>query len=228
MEDLAHGRSDIPLQFRFRHARCLKVLDVEVMDTPGFQGAQGIHRVGRREGNAHADHRPEQVWPHQGGAPGHHGAPVVADDDRLPFPQGADQFHHVADQVQPGIGLHRCRGIRAAVAAHIRGCRPEAGGCQRTQLVPPGIPQLRETMAQQHQGALSLNGHAHLQAVDDQGVQLQVAHGAALFRPARPSASADSTQPVAWRRSVPGAAPGAPCPPAAHRVSRSSSDTGGS
>ena len=64
----------------------------------------------------------------------------MADDNGLFLAQRTDQLGDIADQMKQGIGLDRCRGVGAAVAAHVGGRDPISCRRQRADLVAPGMP----------------------------------------------------------------------------------------
>ncbi|MNF76783.1 hypothetical protein D3C76_853670 [compost metagenome] len=71
----------------------------------------------------------------------------MADDHGLLFAECVDQLDHVAYQVERGVGVGFGRRICAAIAAHVGRYRSVAGGRQRSKLVAPRVPQLRESVA---------------------------------------------------------------------------------
>src|SRR6202008_2756239 len=70
--------------------------------------------------------------------------------------------------------------IGLAVPAHVGCHRMEPGIREGPKLVAPGIPRLREPMAEDDQGARPLLGDVHANAVRLDGAVLDLAHGRLL------------------------------------------------
>src|SRR5918995_1101614 len=85
--------------------------------------------------------------------PGGYGAPIVANHDSRLFSAGQYQALYIARQQLNAVCSHSERFVREVVAAHVRGHNPETGLDQRRDLVPPLVPELREAVQQQHEGA---------------------------------------------------------------------------
>ena len=100
--------------------------------------------------------------------PGDRRSPVVAGDDRLVLTERVHQRDDVAGQVQDGVladaGVRPARCAGAAVAALIRSHRVIASGGERGELMPPGVPALREAVQQQDERTLPRLGDVHVQA----------------------------------------------------------------
>ncbi len=126
--------------------------------------------------NGTLDHRPKNIRSQQRRRPRHRGTPVVADDNGLRLAQRVDQFRHVADVVQHGVRRHVRGRVGAAVAAHVGRHRPVASAGQSGQLVSPGTPRFRKTMAQQHKRPTPLHGHPHVDAIERQGLEGYFVH----------------------------------------------------
>ena len=108
--------------------------------------------------------------------PGDGRAPVVAGDHRRFRTQGVEQTHHVADEVQERVLVDGLGPVGLPVPAHVGRHRVEAGLRKRRQLMPPGIPGLREAVAENDQRARPLLGDVHANAVRLDGAVLDLAH----------------------------------------------------
>ncbi len=81
--------------------------------------------------------------------PGQHPAPVVTDDHRVARSQRPHHPRHVGGQRVRVVAARRLVG--RAVAAQVGGDDPEARVAEREELVPPGPPELREAVQQDHE-----------------------------------------------------------------------------
>ncbi len=138
-------------------AGLLEVLDVELLGA-GHQ-PEGVGRAGvprRPERHRQAADGTEHVGPQQGRVPRDRRTPVVADDDGLLLAERAHESDVVGDVAQHPVVLDGRRRRRTAVAAHVDGHGPVAGGGERRQLVAPRVPRLREPVDEQHQRPLAL------------------------------------------------------------------------
>lgn len=93
------------------------------------------------------------------------GTNVMADQHRLIGAQGIDQAEQVVDLVAQAVARDRLRRIGVAIAAEIRGNRVIAGGCQRRELMPPGVPELWPAVNQHHQRPRTRLGDMHADPV---------------------------------------------------------------
>ncbi len=115
----------------------------------------------------------------------------MADQDGALLAEGADQRGDVTDQVQQGVRVDRLGLLAAGVAALVDGDHAVAGLGERGELVPPGVPALREAVQQQDQWPLPLFGDVqpdsvHLDlTVRDTSVRL-LGHAALLVDDASP------------------------------------------
>jgi hypothetical protein len=76
-----------------------------------------------------------------------------------------DQSNHITGQLEDVVRLDGFRPIGLAVATLIRSHHMESCISERWYLMPPGIPALRETMAEDNQRPLALLSEVHLNAV---------------------------------------------------------------
>ena len=174
--DAPNGRLHITLQFRLGLAGLLEILHVEVVDALLFQSAEKIQVSGWGKRDTHAHHRTKNIRAQHGGVPRHGCPPVVANDHGLLLAQCPNQLDHVSDKVQQGVlGNVRWR-VRGTVTAHVRGDGAVACLRQCRELVAPGVPGFRETVAKQHQGTQALLCHPHGYVVDVVLAERRVAH----------------------------------------------------
>ncbi len=165
VQQLAQGGAGVRGELGLCDAGFLEVVPVEAPAEPLPHGPQ--RWLPAPEGRRHAQprHPAHHVRPQQRGVPGHRRAPVVPDDERPLLAQRADQPDHVPHQVQDAVVGHVLGVVAAAVPALVRRDHPEAGLGQRPELVPPGVPGLREAVQQQHERALALLRDVQLNAV---------------------------------------------------------------
>ena len=97
--------------------------------------------------------------------PGNGCTPIVSDNDRPFFPQGMDQSNHVSRQLEDVVCLDWLRLIGLTIAALIRSHHVESCISECWDLMPPGIPALREAMAKDDQRPLTLLGEVHFNTV---------------------------------------------------------------
>src|SRR5258708_15201194 len=98
-------------------------------------------------------------------------APVVTEQDRLPFSEMINQPEHVAAQGLQVMGFTRMRGIAAAVAAHFRNDDAITRVAHRADLMPPRIPGLRPAMDHQNRRPVALDDTAQVYAVGADGLE---------------------------------------------------------
>jgi hypothetical protein len=101
----------------------------------------------------------------------------VADDHRLLLAQHLHQPHDVPGELEDVVSLDRLRAVGAAIAALVGGDGVEPGRGQGRQLMPPGVPELGETVAEDDERALALLGEVHGDAVGSDGSMLDLGHG---------------------------------------------------
>ena len=168
----------VALELGLGHARLLEVELVE-------RCVVGLrHHGGRADGrarperHAEADDAAEAVGTQQRRVPGDRRAPVVAGDHR--------RASRPARRRRPTMSPTRCSSVYCsissgavglAVAAHVGRHGVEAGLGQRAELVAPGVPGLREAVAEDDERALALLGHVHADAVGLDGRVLHARHG---------------------------------------------------
>jgi hypothetical protein len=92
------------------------------------------------ERHAQADHGAKPIRPHQPRMPSDRCAPIVARDDGLFCPESVQHADHVTDEMKKRVVFDLVRTVRLAIAPHIGCHRMVSGGCQRLQLMAPGIP----------------------------------------------------------------------------------------
>ncbi len=109
--------------------------------------------------------------------PGDRRAPIVAGNRRGLFAQGIQLTDHVADQMQQRVFFDFGGSIGAAIAAHVRGDRVEAGFGQGAELMAPGIPGLREAVAKDDQRTFALLCHVHPDSVGLDRAVPHLVHG---------------------------------------------------
>jgi len=97
--------------------------------------------------------------------PGEDAAPVVAKKNCLSFTEYVEYTYEVGDEVKQCIGFDILGLVRLAVSAQVWGDDVVASFGQFGELVPPGIPQLREAMAKEHEGTGTLLGEMYAQAI---------------------------------------------------------------
>ena len=95
----------------------------------------------------------------------HRRAPVMTDDDRFFLPEGMDQTDYVSNQLENIVGFNGFRTIGFSVPPLVRSNSVIPRFSQGRKLMPPGVPQFRKSMAHNDQGAFSLLGNLHLDAV---------------------------------------------------------------
>jgi len=88
--------------------------------------------------------------------PGYNGSPVVTHNYRLLLPEGFDETHNVFYQYVEPVILYTLGFITLVVASHVWGYNPEVLR-HNGYLMPPGIPELWETVQEYHQLTLTLN-----------------------------------------------------------------------
>jgi len=64
----------------------------------------------------------------------------VTDDDCGRSAEGIENAYHVADKMEDRVLVDRLRRVALAIAAHVGGDDPEAGGSKRIDLMAPGEP----------------------------------------------------------------------------------------
>ena len=106
----------------------------------GAYGTLSAATAGKRSGRSRAAF-------HATGAP--QSCPTIA---ACSTPEGVEEADHVP-HVMELVLLHRVGPVRAAVPAHVGRHRMVAGGGQRGELMPPGVPGLRESVAEDDRGA---------------------------------------------------------------------------
>jgi hypothetical protein len=97
--------------------------------------------------------------------PGHVRAPIVAHEDRALLAEVVEEPEHVVAERENVVRLDLARHRAPAVPAHVGGDRAVARRRQHGQLVPPGIPELGEAVAEDHGAALALLGDMELDSV---------------------------------------------------------------
>ena len=156
---LAQRGGRVAVQFGVGGSRLLEVEDVEevVAEDPA-EGLRRRHLRPRDRWNTQPDHTGEPVRVQQRGAPGHHAAEVVADDDRAFCSDVIEQADDVGGQLDDVVGVDGARLRRTAVAALIGRQHAVAGLGQRRNLVTPGVRQFGEAVGQHHHRRVSIAG----------------------------------------------------------------------
>ena len=108
------------------------------------------------ERNADADHTRASFGVQPGEGPRDRCAPVVPDHDRLLLAVGVDDAENVAGQFLYAVSRLHAILRRTPVSPLVDGDRAVAGLGERGELVPPGVPGLREPVDQHHQRSLAL------------------------------------------------------------------------
>ena len=101
--------------------------------------------------------------------PGNRGAPIMADNDGLPFPKCNDQRDHIADMIEDAVSIDLRGGTGSAKAPHVRCGDTEARRRYRRDLIPPGIGQFRPAVAEHHQRTFALFKQEYLDPVGGNG-----------------------------------------------------------
>jgi len=109
------------------------------------------------------------------------GARALADHERARQGERVEDAHHVADEVEDGVGGRRRRGRRVAVASEVRGHAAVAPRREGQQRVLPRVPELQEAVQEEHRAACGA-AVAGLGYVDLDAVHLQRPVGYALRR----------------------------------------------
>lgn len=112
-------------------------------------GADGGRPHGRVRRVQH-DKTIDQVRVLGGQQPRHNAAPVVSDENALVTGVLADQLGQVGHQHVGGVGAHRVRLVRVAVAAHVDRHHVIVGG-ELLNLILPRVPALGKAVHKQHQ-----------------------------------------------------------------------------
>src|SRR5262249_61535634 len=97
--------------------------------------------------------------------PGAHTPRAVADPPRLVDLQGVEQPGQIADEMMDRVRADVLRRTGVTVAALIGGDGAKARRCDGFHLMPPGVPKLREAVAEKHRKALPGLGDGHGAAV---------------------------------------------------------------
>ncbi len=97
--------------------------------------------------------------------PGEGSTPVVTDKNRPLFTEYVQHADQVANEMEKRIDFDIIGLVGLAISAQVGGDDAVASLAQRGELVPPGIPQLRETVAEEHEGASPLLSDVHAQAI---------------------------------------------------------------
>jgi hypothetical protein len=89
----------------------------------------------------------------------------VAGDHRRPGTQGVDEPHDVAEVMEQRVLLDALGTVASPIAAQVGRYRMETGLRQRPELMPPGIPALGKTVAEDDERPAALLGHVQADAV---------------------------------------------------------------
>lgn len=125
----------------------------------------GEHRGAPAARVRHRGHREpaHQLGPHHGGGPREVSAQVVSHERRVGLAEGAHDAGDVEGQVGGVVPPRRT--VAAAHPAQVHGHRAVPGVRERRQLMPPGPPELREAVQQQHQRPVAHLGDVEARAV---------------------------------------------------------------
>ena len=179
----AQAAPDIRFEFRLGHARLLEVQDV--MEFAACHRAEQIGRLDRRtrqEGRIESHHLFEAVRRNQGRAPGDDSTPVVTNDRALVDPKLIEHPGEVGNQVAQRVGLDRLGTIGLAITPLVRRDGAESGGTQSSELMAPGVPDLREPVTKHHRVAFARFMQMHPDAVGLHELVFELAHERALVR----------------------------------------------
>src|SRR3979490_125260 len=100
----------------------------------------------------------------------------MPDNDGLLLAKRTDETDHVADDVEYAVRRDFARRVGASIAAHVGRDRVISGGGERRQLIAPGIPPLRKTVAQENKRSRSLLGEVNADAVGPYIALLKIFH----------------------------------------------------
>lgn len=102
--------------------------------------------------------------------------PIAPHDHRVIGPLAFDKRDKIANDIQGRERRHIRRAVAGAITAQIRGHGAESRPGQDRKLVAPGISGLRETVAQQDEGAYALGRDIERDAVDGHSACFKVGH----------------------------------------------------
>jgi hypothetical protein len=105
------------------------------------------------------------IRPKKSAMPSDRRTPIVAYHDRWSFAEGVHKANHVADEMEKGVLICIVRAIRLSVTAHVRCNYMISRFGQGFDLVPPRIPGLGKTVAQENQRASARFRNMDLDAV---------------------------------------------------------------
>src|ERR1700694_3773562 len=100
----------------------------------------------------------------------------MPDNESLFLAERTDETDHVADNVEYGVRRDVPRRVGASIPAHVGRDRVISGGGERRQLIAPGVPPLRETVAQQNKGSRPLLGEVNVDAIGPYIALLKIFH----------------------------------------------------
>ena len=100
--------------------------------------------------------------------------------------QGAHEADDIADQVELRISVEVGGRVGASVAALVRRDRAISPFCKRRKLMPPGVPGLREAVAEDHERTLAGLGDMHVDAVRLYDAVVDLVQGLASLVDAQP------------------------------------------
>jgi len=89
----------------------------------------------------------------------------MPDDHGGVFVESVEESHYVADKMKERVLVDLSGTIALAVTSHVGRNGVEAGLGERRQLVAPGVPRLRKTMAKHNKWATPLLGDVHANTV---------------------------------------------------------------
>jgi hypothetical protein len=113
-------------------------------------------------GATHGDQDWEAIRTHQRGVPDKDAPPVMTDKNGLLLTERVEQAHQIPNQMEQRIDSGIGGLVGLAVSPQIRDDDMVASLSQRGHLIPPGVPQFREAVTEQHKrtGSLLRNMHA--------------------------------------------------------------------
>jgi hypothetical protein len=100
----------------------------------------------------------------QGGAPADGSAPIVSRKEDSVLAELIGDGDDVGDQFRQGVGCHAGGLATEVVTALVRDDGAKAGSSQRLDLLAPSIPEFREAVKQNDNGAVARAGSDRVQA----------------------------------------------------------------
>ena len=98
---------NVALEFGFGLAGGLKIQPIESLEALAPNNLQRRRWAASPKRHAQCGNRLEEVGSEESAVPNDIRAPIMTDDDRLPFVESVDQRNHVADEIENRISLNR-------------------------------------------------------------------------------------------------------------------------